>query len=249
MAAISGANLKTILDSVAKQKQILDAAVGDTTTNDTILYGMQQNADRIGGYSEDIKKALFKIAVVIKDSMEAFKLNLDHALLRAIDSHIREEEGKGLSDYWEAENYPTYRIAPEVAQIARAIGLYLKASICFPPVIVMGTFAVTGAGAGTFTDGNSIDGNLYGPADCELEITAKGGASVTLTATITGTDENGAEVTGTASFSSADVGDKVDVSPDQSGKKFQDITDITISGGVDGDAFKIQSKVDRTVTL
>jgi hypothetical protein len=251
MSAISGAILRALIDSIAAQKIKLDAAVGDTTTAATILYGMQQNADRIAALAENIKTDLLVPAVEVKELMEDFKLWLDHKLIRALENHVREEEGMGVSDYWEQENYPSYRMPPEYALIARAIGQYLKAELCYALVTAMGTFAVSGAGAGTFTDGDAIDGNLYGPSDCELEvITAAGGpGSVSLVATVIGTDENGAEVTGSATFASASEGDKENVTPDQVGKQFQDITDITITGGASGDEFKIQSKVDRAVSL
>jgi len=249
MSVITGDNLRAVLDSVAKQKNILDTAVGTATTAATILKGMQDNADRIKTYDEETIADCHTQFVSEKEKMPSFKNNIDHSALQSLESHIRRLADKSISEYWEAEQYPTHRIAPEAAQIMRAIGLYVKAALVFPPVTAMGSFVASGAGAGTFTDGSAIDGNLYGPADCELEVTAKGGADVTLTATVTGTDENGATVTGSGAFSAADVGDKVDVTPDQSGKKFQDITNITITGGAASDAFKIQSKVDRAVSL
>lgn len=247
MSALTGAQLKDVSDSISFQKTKLDTTVGDTTTASTILYAMQQNVDRITVYTEAVIKALHKTFVNMKDIMSAFKLNLDHAAIRALDSHIREETGMGMSDYWEQENYPTHRWAPEFAQIARSIGIWLKASTCFPLVTNMGSFAVSGEGAGTFTDGDAIDGNLYGPADLEVEITAKGGMDVSLVATVIGTDKNGAEVIGTATVVNLPVTGKADVIPDQAGKKFQDVTDVTITGGVADDAFKVQSKVDRAV--
>lgn len=249
MSVITGAQLKTVVDSMAAQKILLDNIVGAVATASTILYGMQQNADRIGGYDEDVIADLFDIFVNEKDLIAQFKTRLDVKALQKIDSHIRRLEDQGFSDYWEAQNYPTNRVPPETAQIIRANSGYVKAIIVYPPVTVMGTFLVSGVGAGTFTDGLLIDVNLYGPGNCELEVTAKGGASVSLVATVTGTDEDGNAVTGEATFAAADVGDKVAVTPDQAGKKFQDITTITITGGAADDAFKIQSKVDRVVTL
>ena len=99
----------------------------------------------------------------------------------------------------------------------------------------------------TFTDGSSIDGKRYGPGDLEVEITAKGGAQVDLVATVTGKDQNGSTITGTATVDAQDVGGKVDVVPTESGAQFQDVTDVTIANGASGDEFKVQSKVDRAV--
>lgn len=249
MSVISGANLIIISDGMSKQKIILDTAVGTTTTASTILKGMQDNADRIVALDEDVNADLFKSSVGVKNEMPQVKLRLNQDLLRAIENHIRRLEDMGMSDYWEQENYPTNRWAPEVVQIGRGINLYFKPITVFPPVTAMGSFVADGATSGTFTDGSAIDVNLYGPGNCELEVTVVGGATVDLTATVTGTDEEGLVVTGTATFSGATVGTTQDVVPDQAGKKFQDITNITVIGATATDAFKIQSKVDRAVAL
>jgi len=246
MAALTGAQLKTELDNIAYQKSLLDTVIGTTTTAATILYAMQQLVDRVGGYDEEIKRDLANISSEIKNTMAAFKLLLDHKLLRAIDSHLREEHKKGIDDFWTDENYPTYRIASQVAELCRAIGIDLSAVNCFPPVTIMGTEVVSGSGAGTFTDGDLIDGNKYGPANCELEVLVAA-TTVSVVVTITGNDKSGNEVTGTAEFSTAAVGDKVDVTPDQAGKKFQDITNMTFTGGAATDSWRVQSKVDRAV--
>lgn len=247
MSVISGANLQTVCDSFAKQKIILDTAVGAITTAATILKGMQDNADRIKGYDEDVVADCHKQFVAEMAKMANFKNKLDHSAIQSLDYHIRRLEGKGISDYLEAE--VATRAAPEFAQILRAISQYIKASLVFPPVTTMGTYIASAAEAGTFTDGDLIDGNLYGPGDCEIEVTAVGSVSCSIVATVTGKDENGAAMTGIGTFSSTAIGGKVDVVPNDAGKQFQDITAITITGGVADDAFKIQSKVDRAVAL
>jgi hypothetical protein len=249
MSAITGDNLRALVDSIAAQGNLIETHIGDTATNGTVLYGMQQNCGRIDGYGEDAIADLYKAFVGEKSLMPYYMLNLNHEAIKSLEHHLRRLEGVGISDYWEAEQYPTHRIPPKFAQIARTIGFYLKASLVFPTVTAMGSFAVTGAGTGTFTDGSAVDGDLYGPANLELEVTAKGGASVSLVATVIGKDENGAEVTGSGEFVAADVGGKVDVTPDQAGKKFLDVTNITITGGASGDEFKVQSKVDRAVSM
>lgn len=248
MSALTGAELKALIDSIAAQKELLDTTVGDTTTASTILYGMQQNVDRIKAYTdEDPRVDLEKKFAGEKNLMASFALKINQFAFKKLDYHIRRTEDMSFSDYWEQEN--SDRVPYSAALLGRAAGVYIKASLVYPPVTVMGTFVATGAGTGTFTDGNLIDGDLYGPADLELEVTAKGGASVSLVATVTGTDENGAVVTGSGEFVAADVGDKVNVTPDQTGKQFQDVTNITITGGATDDAFKCQSKVDRTPSL
>jgi len=247
MPTISGANLKTNIDSLAKQISVLEATIGDTSTVDTVLYGLAECISRVNAYDEDVQADLYKILVSAKDVAERLKTKLNHLVLIAIENHIRRLEDEGLSDYWEAENYPTDRIPPEYAKVARSIGHYLKAALVWPPVTAMGSFVASGAGAGTYTDGSLIDGNLYGPADLEVEITV--GTAVSLVATVIGKDENGATMQGVATVVTKDVGDKVDVVPDDINKKFQDVTNVTITGGAASNAFTVQSKVDRVIAM
>jgi len=247
MAALTGAQLKTELDNIAYQKSLLDTTIGAVGTAATVLYAMQQLVDRVNGYDEVIQRDLAKPASTVKDMMDAFKLSLDHKMLRAIDSHLREEHGLGIDDYWTQENYPDYRIASQVAELCRAIGIYLSPINCFPPVTSMATVVMTAATTCTVTDVDAIDGNKYGPADLEVEITAKAGESVSVTVTVIGTDESGNAVTGTASVVAQAVGAKIAVTPDQSGKRFQDVTNVTVADGTAEDEFRVQSKVDRAV--
>lgn len=247
MSVISGANLQTVCDSFAKQKIILDTAVGAIATAATILKGMQDNAGRIQSYEQDVSADCHKQFVSEMAKMPNFKNKLDHKAIHALDHHIRRLEGKGMSDYWEAEN--SDRMAPEFAQIVRSIGYDIKASLVFPPVTTMGTYVASEATVGIFTDGDLIDGNLYGPGDCEIEVTAVGSETCSIVVTAIGKDKNGEVMTGVGTFDSTAVGGKVNVVPTETGKQFQDITTITITGGVADDAFKIQSKVDRAVAL
>jgi hypothetical protein len=248
MSALTGAQLKALVDSISAQYDILKTAIGAATTAATILYGQQSNVDRIKVYTdEDPRVDLEKLFAAEKDQMTVFGQKIDNFAIQALENHIRRTEDMSVGEYWEDENYPTYRIPFGFARLARAIGLYLAPELVYAPVTAMGGFVASGAGAGTFTDGSLIDANLYGPANLEVAITV--GVAVTLTATITGTDENGAVVTGVATVSNKAVGDKVDVVPDQVGKQFQDVTNVTITGGAAANAFTVQSKVDRSLTL
>lgn len=250
MSALTGAEARALTDSIAKQYELLVAVIGTTGSAGTVLYGMQQNVDRIKAYTnEDPRVDLEKIFSGEKDLAALVALRIDNDPIRALENHIRRIEDMSFGEYWEEENYPTYRIAYGFAIIARAIGLYIAPELVYPPVTSMGTFVASGEGAGTFTDASAIDLDLYGAADLEVYITAKGGTSVTLTATITGLDENGSVITGTATVVAADVGDSIAVVPADAGRRFADVTDVTIKGGAAGDAFTVRSKVDRSISL
>lgn len=247
MSTITGAQLEAVMDNIAKEKIILDTAIGTETTAASILKGMQDNIDRIETYDEDVIADLHRVFVNEKEHMPNLKLALLHGAIAALEKHLRRMEGVGVSDYCEAEN--ANRIAPEYAQLARAKGQYMKPIVVFPPVTAMGSFVASGATAGTFTDGSLIDGNKYGPGTLEVECTALGNGTIDLTVTITGTDQNGSIITGTATFSGGSVGTKMEITPDQAGAQFQDVTNATVTGATSADAFNVQSKVDRAVSL
>jgi hypothetical protein len=114
----------------------------------------------------------------------------------------------------------------------------------FPPVTVVGTYAVTGSGAGTLTDGVAVDTTLYGGAQLELEVTDQQLGVAAITATVVGTTAAGAALTKTGTITGeAAKGAKFDVG--SAGDRFADITAVTITGGTNGDKFKIQTKLDR----
>lgn len=120
----------------------------------------------------------------------------------------------------------------------------ISAANTCPPVTVLGTYAVSGSGAGTFTDGDAVDTTLFGGAQLELEVTdgTIGGASITVT--VVGTTASGSSITKTGSITNGSlVGTKADVGigTDQ----YVDVTSVTITGGTNGDAFRIQTKLDR----
>ena len=247
MGVITGAQLIALVDSIAAQLTILDTAVGTETTAASILYGMQQNVDRIDAYGEeDPRVALEGVASGMKDLMASFKIQLDQLFSAEIENHIRRQSDLSFSEYWAQEN--SDRIPPEFASMFRGQSHFIAPALVWPAYAILGSFVVSGAGAGIFTDGDAIDLLQYGAADLQAEVLVAA-TTVTLVATITGLDQNGSVMTGTATFVAANVGDKVDVVPDVANAQFADITDISITGGAATDAFRVQVKADRTPSL
>lgn len=249
---IAGADLQDLVDGIGKQLDLLAATVGATGTESTILHGMQNRIEQIKALTvEEARLHLENAAANEKNVMASFMLGINTTLARALDAHIRKTtaSNQGLSDYWAAQL--ATRMPPSFAQMARGVGIYILGSLVFPPVTILGTFTASGSGAGSFVDGSAIDLSAdvgYGSANLEGEITAAGSTTVSLVATVTGKDENGSVVIGTITFSSTAVGGKVNCVVADS-RKFYDITNITIAGGAASDAFKVQSKYDRTLTL
>lgn len=116
----------------------------------------------------------------------------------------------------------------------------------FPIVTTLGSFAVTGSGAGTFTDGQAVDTTLYGGAQIELEVTGNpiGVAAIEATVACVLADGSTVNKIGTIGAAAA-VGAKVALGT--SADRIVNITGITITGGTNGDAFKVQTKEDRTI--
>ena len=247
MGVITGVQLQALVDSISAQLTILDTAVGTEATAATILYGMQQNVDRIDAYGEeDPRVALEGVASGMKDLMTSFKIQLDQLFSAEIENHVRRQTDLSFSQYWAQEN--ATRIPPEFASMFRGIGHFIAPALVWPAYAILGSFVTSAPDTGVFTDGVAIDLLQFGAADLEAEVLVAA-TTVSLVAIITGLDENGSVMTGTATFSTANVGDKVDVVPDVVGAQFADITDITIIGGVSTDAFRVQVKADRTPSL
>ncbi|MBN1630031.1 MAG: hypothetical protein JW990_09720 [Thermoleophilia bacterium] len=134
----------------------------------------------------------------------------------------------------------------------RAGNLTILAANAFPPVIVMGTFAATGSGAGTWTDDpdteGEIDTSLYGAAQLEVEVINQTLGAAAITVTVTGTDANGDELIKSSTEIPLEsiVGTKADVGVEAD--RFATVTSVAIAGGTNGDDLQIQTKEDRTLS-
>lgn len=142
------------------------------------------------------------------------------------------------------------RVASEIADLCRKYGFPINPLSVWPPIATqLGTYAATGAATGTFTDGDAVNTDVYGPADIEAEVTVQIGAA-NLVLAITGTDQDGASATGSVTIPNGSVvGTKVAVTPTTAGTRFTDVTAITNSNGTNLDAVKIQTKEDRTPSI
>lgn len=131
---------------------------------------------------------------------------------------------------------------------AAAVGS-LSAKYVFKEASVdpMGSFAVTGSGAGTYTDGAAIDSTLYGGARIEGRTTSLiGAAGITATVSVTYFDTT----TGTKTLTiPATTADATTIAIGSAADRVVNVTGITITGGTSGDAFKVRSVVPRTPGL
>jgi len=102
----------------------------------------------------------------------------------------------------------------------------------------VGKFAISAAGSGTLTSGPdslaATGDNLVVRANTAISSEAD------IVVTVTGTDQNDAALTGTATIAAQVAeGQSYEVVPASAGKRFKTISGVTITGGVNGDGFDI----------
>lgn len=248
-------NIKAFSDSLGVQLDRLFQALGTGTESGTVSKAARTNLTRLqtavapnGGNDPHVGADMMGISLThltncSKGSAIGYTLLSKDVLNLA--NHIKARGGKNNSlDAQAAEN--NERFSPSFAELARANGIVLLPSNVFPPVTVLGTFVVSGEGAGTFSEGSSVDLKLYGCADAEVEVTQQiGSSNIIVTAICTDVDGK-TDVEATCTIpSGSNVGTKIDLITENA-KQISAITDAMIDGGTSSDAFKFQTKVDRT---
>ncbi|MBN1630479.1 MAG: hypothetical protein JW990_11990 [Thermoleophilia bacterium] len=113
----------------------------------------------------------------------------------------------------------------------------------FPPVTTLGSFAVTGSGAGTYTDSGQVDTSKYGGAQIQLEVTGNPIQAASIDVTVTARTAAGATVVREKTIpNGSTVGTTFDLGTEAD--RIVDVTGITITGGTNGDAFRVQTMED-----
>lgn len=243
MPTITLANFLTLADSLAEQaRTINDAftsgaiAAGEPISGTGMGAGPTNNVATILGANDiDVAAALagaFQPAVALGSILQS----VYGVRLRALNSHVG-----GIAAFLAANNA---RVSPQFAQLLWT----LQPAVIFPPVVdPIASFSVTGSGAGTFTHTAGIDTTKYGAAALQLVTTATIGANA-ITATLTLTTIAGGTVTKTVNIP-ATTANGTTFAVDAGTIDYVDCTNITITGGTAGDAFKVRSILERTIAL
>ena len=245
MGVISTARLILLLDSVAAQKKLLDAACTEATgaaDANTVAKGASNNWDRIDAYADDPDMQVELLGAARQNFLNA---NADSRsgeswakpLILAVNRNV-----SGISAFCVAN---AIRVAPQAKKVVEACGLpALSYLATFSPAVdPMGTYTVGGA----FVDGTAIDKTRYAPQMLTLYNATgapTGVAAGTYSVTCKkydGTTEVKAVVVpgGTLDAVEFDVGVAAD--------KYWDVTLIAVAGGNAGDVVKIKAKVERTI--
>ncbi len=239
---LTQAEYVSLTDKYAKAIQYLLAAKGDEDSAGTAAYEARLARDELVAFAAvdeykitaDFDDAVGAVvtAVARESDLVSYFANFNSAVL----SHLAQDlntwlttEALRVHHYWR-----------------RGGNTSIQAANVFPPVTNLGSFAVTGSGAGTFTDGQAVDTSVYGGAQIELEVTGNpiGAANVDVTVACVLANGTTANKVGTIPSGSI-VGAKVALGA--GADRVVNITGITIALGTNGDAFRVQTKEDRTI--
>jgi hypothetical protein len=246
MATLAAASLVTILDSIAKGVQLFEAGVGiDVSVANTVAKGAANNVTTLVtalGAAQDVTALLLEFearrALVVAGAL--YRTLQGERVQTAFDAHYGGTGG--LNRFLATEGR---RVHPDL----RKIGIQLDAPNAFPPAIVtLGSFAVTGAGAGTFTLVGDVDQSLYGKANTVVRTTTVIGA-VAIVATLTMKKADGTTVAKQVTIpNGSGSGVEVDIGVHGT-DMYIGVTAISITGGTAGEGFEVRTEIERTLGL
>ncbi|MCL5942141.1 MAG: hypothetical protein M1325_01200 [Actinobacteria bacterium] len=232
----------SLTDKYAKAIEYLLAAKGDEDTLATAAYQARLTRDQLVAFSQpdeykitaDLDDAVGAVVTAVsrESDLVSYFANFNSAVL----SHL----GQDLNTWLTAGGLRVHHYWRRGGNTA------IAAANVFPPVTILGSFAVTGAGAGTFTDGQAVDTATYGGAQIELEVTGNpiGAANIDVTVASVLADGSTANKVGTIP-SGSPIGTKVALGA--ASDRVVNITGITIAAGTNGDAFRVQTREDRVI--
>ncbi len=232
----------SMTDKYAKAIQYLLTAKGDEDTAATAAYQARLTRDQLVAFAAvdeykitaDLDDAVGAVVTAIEreSDLVSYFANFNSSVL----GHLAQDLNTWLTigalrvhHYWR-----------------RGGNSSIQAANVFPPVTALGSFVVSGAGAGTYTDGAVVDTTLYGGAQVQLEVTGNPIGAANITATVSCVHASGTleDIVGVIPLGSI-VGAKVALG--DAADRVVNVTNIAITGGTAADAFKVQTMEDRTI--
>ena len=117
----------------------------------------------------------------------------------------------------------------------------------FPPVTVLGTVAVTGSGAGTFTAGTAVDQTMYAGAQVAVKVLNQPIGAANVGVSVTGLDDTGATRTWTGTIPNGSVAGTVVNLAGTGVTRGVSASACALTLGTTGDDFEIVTVEDRTI--
>jgi len=239
---ITQAEYISLTDNIARMVQVLEAAIGDEDTPTTAAAYAAAVRNEITALAEpDEAKITIDLLTSARDMVTSVS-NLARiaAYVAGLNSAMLSHLGSDLNAWLSAGGlrvHPLFRQGGNVS--------ILPANV-FPPVTILGSMAVTGSGAGTFTDGAAVATATYGGAQIELEVTGNPIGAAQIVATVACVTDSGATYDREETIpAESSVGTKIPLGT--SADRVANITGITFTGGTNGDAFRVQTIEDRSL--
>lgn len=260
------ADAQAIFDSIAKQYQLVLAAIGEAADANTFNKGADNaRADVLTHTTDDSNlwlaadlgdAAIDFVTATVMSTSAAYFMAPALDFMRAIERHAV----KRNADYSDVNDWMA-GVGLKVHPYCRSIFTKISAEHVWPltletttgtldsgnEVADLGVYDITGSGAGTWTAGTAIVTTTYG--DGLIKIIATGGAigaGSDIVLTITGTDYDGSTVNTTATMP---AGSAENTEVDVASSRFVSITSVTNTNGTSGDQITFRPRDDRAPTL
>lgn len=114
----------------------------------------------------------------------------------------------------------------------------------FPPVTDFGSMVLSGSGAGTFTAQDTVDTDEYGDGLVEL-VTESAIGVADIEVFVTGTNFDGDTVNVSATIPNG-TSDDTTIAVNETTVRMVSVSTVTVTGGTAADAFRVQTKLDRS---
>lgn len=243
MALITNLVAQGIIDRAA----YIEKYIGDAIAGGTAFYPRLSELD-----DPSVELVIGPAAHALDLAITAgdFYSNLQGDLVNALLQHLQRaaETGETKAVYATIDAWLTavaWRVPIQFSTLCyRTLGSYLLAANVYDDVKTLGSFAITGSGTGTYTDGVALDtvhsGGNNVEAVCTTAVTSCS-LTVTLTKPDATTEEKTITVVGAAGETVA-IGSASDI--------YTNITTVTInSGGANLQTVTFRSVLDRALAL
>jgi hypothetical protein len=240
---LSAAQYITLTDKLALACQYLLAAVGDEDASGTAAYAARLARDVVvdltGSANFQITADLATPtgSIVTALARENTLASYFSEFNGAVNRHI----GGDIGAFLTAGSVRVHSL------VKRCVNTAIPAANVFPPITTLGTVAVTGSGAGTFTVGTPVDTAKYGGAQVALKVINQPIGAASVVATVTGVDATGATRTWTGTLTNgATTGTVVNLAGTGVTAGVS-VSAVAFTGGTNGDDFEVITREDRTL--
>lgn len=258
MALISNSDLQTVVDKMARWAAM---SVGDENFDDAFNAGMAAANAAIMSGSNSLFTFLFETVTdgdVAADLLPAAR-DLDEsnpvpparfmigiagisAFMTAINNHLRR-----YSAYTTLDSYLSYlNTSTPTLRVHQALHDHIKAfsrkNVFVGQDTVLATFSATGATTGTFASVTT----LASYAGAQLKVKNQGAVTTGATLTVTGKKLDGTTQSLTATIATGT--DNTETALSVTTKLFVEVTNVTITGGTNGNVYEIVAKTDRDIS-